>query len=91
MTFDPFGDFESQGYLRNLAKEKDPDRVLYDNFAAVDSPLLKGLELTRFLKPHPNGTPYGIDKTRFGQHPDNKTVEAASLVVPDRAGGEPIE
>lgn len=24
MTFDPFGDFETQGYLRNLAKEKDP-------------------------------------------------------------------
>jgi cell filamentation protein len=24
VTFDPFGDFESQGYLRNLAKEKDP-------------------------------------------------------------------
>ncbi len=27
MTFDPFGDFELQGYLRNLAKEKDPDIV----------------------------------------------------------------
>jgi cell filamentation protein len=27
LTFDPFGDFESQGYLRNLAKEKDPDIV----------------------------------------------------------------
>ena len=24
MTFDPFGDFETQGYLRNLAREKDP-------------------------------------------------------------------
>jgi len=24
VTFDPFGDFETQGYLRNLAKEKDP-------------------------------------------------------------------
>jgi cell filamentation protein len=23
VTFDPFGDFETQGYLRNLAKEKD--------------------------------------------------------------------
>lgn len=23
MTFDPFGDFESLGYLRNLAQEKD--------------------------------------------------------------------
>ncbi|SDI08367.1 cell filamentation protein [Bradyrhizobium sp. Rc2d] len=24
MTFDPFGDFEARGYLRNLAEEKDP-------------------------------------------------------------------
>jgi cell filamentation protein len=27
VTFDPFGDFESQGYLRNLAKEEDSDIV----------------------------------------------------------------
>ncbi|MFZ3349255.1 MAG: Fic family protein [Xanthobacteraceae bacterium] len=27
MTFDPFGDFATQGYLRNLAKEKEPDIV----------------------------------------------------------------
>jgi len=27
VTFDPFGDFETQGYLRNRAKEKDPDIV----------------------------------------------------------------
>jgi cell filamentation protein len=27
VTFDPFGDFETQGYLRNLAKEKDVDIV----------------------------------------------------------------
>jgi hypothetical protein len=27
VTFDPFGDFETRGYLRNLAKEKDPDIV----------------------------------------------------------------
>lgn len=27
MTFDPFGDFETRGYLRNLAREKDPDIV----------------------------------------------------------------
>jgi len=24
VTFDPFGDFETRGYLRNLAQEKDP-------------------------------------------------------------------
>jgi cell filamentation protein len=27
VTFDPFGDFATQGYLRNLAKEKNPDIV----------------------------------------------------------------
>jgi fido (protein-threonine AMPylation protein) len=27
VTFDPFGDFERQGYLRNFAKEKDLDIV----------------------------------------------------------------
>ena len=27
MTFDPFGDFESRGYLRNIAGEKDLERV----------------------------------------------------------------
>jgi cell filamentation protein len=27
VTFDPFGDFKTQGYLRNLAKEKDPEIV----------------------------------------------------------------
>ena len=27
MPFDPFGDFETRGYLRNFAVEKDPERV----------------------------------------------------------------
>ncbi len=27
MTFDPFGDFETRGYLRNAAGEKDPARI----------------------------------------------------------------
>jgi cell filamentation protein len=27
VTFDPFGDFETRGYLRNIAGEKDPDIV----------------------------------------------------------------
>lgn len=36
MTFDPFGDFETQGYLRNVAKEKDPEivrRLEHSSFA----------------------------------------------------------
>jgi cell filamentation protein len=27
VTFDPFGDFQTRGYLRNLVSEKDPDIV----------------------------------------------------------------
>lgn len=27
MTFDPFGDFATEGYLRNFFKEKDPDII----------------------------------------------------------------
>ena len=27
MTFDPFGDFETRGYLRNVARTKDPKIV----------------------------------------------------------------
>lgn len=27
MTFDPFGDFETRGYLRNFAGEKNPEFV----------------------------------------------------------------
>ena len=30
MTFDPFGDFETQGYLRNHEKEKDLGSGLID-------------------------------------------------------------
>jgi cell filamentation protein len=36
VTFDPFGDFDTQGYLRNFAKEKDPA-------------IVKRLEHTSFL------------------------------------------
>lgn len=35
MTFDPFGDFETRGYLRNFASEKDPEivrRLEYTSF-----------------------------------------------------------
>jgi cell filamentation protein len=34
MIFDPFGDFETQGYSRNLAKEKDPEIVRHPEHAA---------------------------------------------------------
>jgi hypothetical protein len=63
------------------AKEKDPDRILYDNLVVADSSLLKGLELSRFARPRAKETTYGIDKDRFGRHPDGKPVEEASLFL----------
>jgi len=46
VTFDPFGDFETQGYLRNLAKEKDPDivrRLEHASFMTGIDPALQHL------------------------------------------------
>lgn len=48
MTFDPFGDFETRGYLRNVAKAKDPaivQRLQHNSFlTGIDAALeyLKG-------------------------------------------------
>ena len=43
MTFDPFGDFAKRGYLRNVAKAKDPEivqRVLHNSFlTGIDAAL----------------------------------------------------
>jgi cell filamentation protein len=46
VTFDPFGDFETQGYLRNLAKEKDSDivrRLEHASFMTGIDPALQHL------------------------------------------------
>ncbi|MCE9532779.1 MAG: DUF1587 domain-containing protein, partial [Planctomycetes bacterium] len=63
------------------AKEKDPDRVLYDNLVSADGSLLKGLDLSRFAKPRPKGKTFGLAKERFGHHPDGKPLDDASLAV----------
>jgi hypothetical protein len=64
-------------------QEKHPDRILYDALVSLDSPLLQGIDLTRFRKAQPSGTArFGLDKARFGRHPLGKTAEEASLVVP---------
>ncbi|WP_454641826.1 Fic/DOC family protein [Bradyrhizobium liaoningense] len=43
MTFDPFGDFATRGYLRNVAKAKDPEivqRLLHNSFlTGIDASL----------------------------------------------------
>jgi cell filamentation protein len=55
VTFDPFGDFASQGYLRNLAKEKDPDIVRRLEHAAfmtgIDAALERLSKIKRFSYP----------------------------------------
>jgi hypothetical protein len=46
------------------AKEKSPDRVLYDGLVTLDGPLLAGLDLDRFHGVHsPNR--YGLPKDRY--------------------------
>lgn len=47
MPFDPFGDYETHGYLRNFAVEKDPERVRrleHHTFAANVLPALAMLQ-----------------------------------------------
>jgi hypothetical protein len=61
------------------AKEKDPDRILYDNFVSTEGVLLKGLP--PYTKAQPKDTSYAIESKRFGRDPDGKPVEEASLVV----------
>lgn len=55
MTFDPFGDFEAQGYLRNLAKEKDPEivrRLEHASFmTGIDAALERLAKIKRLAYP----------------------------------------
>jgi hypothetical protein len=64
-------------------QEKHPDRILYDALVSLDSPLLQGIDLTRFRKAQSSGAArFGLDKARFGRHLQGKAAEEASLVVP---------
>ncbi len=64
------------------AKEKTPDRILYDNLVSTDGPLLQGLDLSALSKGQAKPPRYGLEKERFGRHPLGKPAEEASLVVP---------
>jgi hypothetical protein len=70
------------------AQEKQPDRILYDSLVSSDSPLLRGIDLTRLKKTRPTTTKYGLPKDRFGKHPQGKPADESSLVV---AANEVIE
>ena len=47
MTFDPFGDFETQGNLRNLTKEKDLEIVRHLEHASFMTGIDAALESLR--------------------------------------------
>lgn len=52
MTFDPFGDFATRGYLRNVAKAKDPaivQRLLHNSFLTGIDAALDHLKAQRSL------------------------------------------
>jgi cell filamentation protein len=52
MTFDPFGDFETRGYLRNIAGEKDPEivrRLEHNSFTTgIDEAFARLARIARF-------------------------------------------
>ena len=66
------------------AKEKDPDRILFDALVSGDGVLLKGLDLTRFAKPRPKGVSYGLPKERFDEF---NLIAAADSVIEVRLPG----
>lgn len=51
MTFDPFGDFETAGYLRNVAGEKDPDIVEGMEQVSVETGLDEAFRHLQSMKP----------------------------------------
>jgi hypothetical protein len=53
------------------AKDKTPDRILYDSLVSVDSAFIRGLDIAKL--PKPKG-PYGLDAARF--------TASGDLVVP---------
>ena len=61
------------------AAETDPNRILYDNLVSVQSPLLKGLDLSRFRQSRDKI--YGIAQERFGKAPDDGNIVAAANSV----------
>ena len=60
------------------AKEKDPDRTLYDNLVSLDSAVLKGVDVARLAKPRIAASPYGLAKDRFS---DESLIAPANSVL----------
>ena len=50
MTFDPFGDFESRGYLRNLFGEKGPNIIKHLEHSAFLGGISEALQYLRAIR-----------------------------------------
>jgi hypothetical protein len=67
VTFDPSGDFETQGYLRNLAREKDPEIVRHLEHASFMTGLDAALERLAKIDGFP--IPICSKRTEFSSKP----------------------
>ncbi|MBI2806482.1 MAG: DUF1592 domain-containing protein [Planctomycetes bacterium] len=63
------------------AKDKSPDRILFDAIVSADGVLLKGLDLSRFTRPRPKGQEFGLPRERFK---DGNLIAPANSVFPVR-------
>jgi hypothetical protein len=63
-------------------KEKDPNRIVFDFLVTGDSPLLKGLDLTRFARPRSQAVTYALPRNRFGGGVDGTAIDEASFLAP---------
>jgi hypothetical protein len=66
------------------ADEKDPDVALYRQLSSLGGPIFMRA-WPRVAAEHreksPADTRFGVNRARFGKHPDGSTIEAASLCV----------
>jgi hypothetical protein len=63
------------------AKDKDPNRVLFDTLVSADSPLLQGIDVSALPKRKENAAHYAIDPSRFGVDAAGKPIDAASFIA----------
>ena len=70
------------------AKEKDPDRILYDMLVSPESPVLLGVDLSALPK-RQGGVRYGLEAARFGI--DSITEKSIDPVSVAAAGNSVIE
>jgi hypothetical protein len=62
------------------AKDKTPDRVLYDSLVSVDGAFIRGLDLRALAKGRPAG-PFGLEASRFTAEGDLLLPAGTSLEV----------